>query len=91
MDLKPLHDRVIVKVEEKESTTESGLILTQTAQDKSNRGMVVATGPGLRDGDKIRPLTVKEGDFVMFERAGASEMESDYMVMHESSIVAIIG
>ena len=91
MDLKPLHDRVIVKVEEKESTTESGLILTQTAQDKSNRGMVVATGPGKYENGTLVDMTVKEGDFVMFERAGASEMESDYMVMHESSIVAIIG
>ena len=91
MDLKPLHDRVIVKVEEKESTTESGLILTQTAQDKSNRGMVVAVGPGKYENGTLVDMTVKEGDFVMFERAGASEMESDYMVMHESSIVAVIG
>lgn len=91
MDLKPLHDRVIVKVEEKESTTESGLILTQTAQDKSNRGMVVAVGPGKYENGTRVDMTVKAGDTVMFERAGASEMESGYMVMHESSIVAIIG
>jgi co-chaperonin GroES (HSP10) len=53
--------------------------------------MVVATGPGIRDNGELVPLTVKEGDFVMFELSGAAEMESDYMVMHESSIVAVIG
>jgi chaperonin GroES len=91
MDLKPLHDRVIVKVEETEKTTESGLILTQTSQEKSNRGMVVATGPGIRDNGELVPLTVKEGDFVMFELAQATNMESDYMVMHETNIIAVIG
>ena len=91
MDLKPLHDRVIVKVEETENTTESGLILTQTAQDKSNRGMVVATGPGLRENGEVVPLTVKAGDMVMFELAHATEMESEYMVMRESNVIAIIG
>jgi len=91
MDLKPLHDRVIVKVEETEKTTESGLILTQTSQEKSNRGMVVAVGPGRYDGGVWVETNVKAGDTVMFELSGAAEMESDYMVMHESSIVAVIG
>lgn len=92
MNLKPLHDRVIIKVEENEQTTESGLILTQTAVDKSNRGMVVAVGPGLRgNDDKIKPLTVKAGDTVMFDLAGSVQMESDYVVMRESNIIAVIG
>ncbi len=91
MDLKPLHDRVIVKVEETDKTTDSGIILTQTAVDKSNRGMVVATGPGLRENGEVVPLTVKAGDMVMFELAQATEMESEYMVMRESNVIAIIG
>jgi chaperonin GroES len=92
MDLKPLHDRVIVKVEETDKTTDSGIILTQTAVDKSNRGMVVATGPGLRDNNgKTHPLSIKAGDMVMFELAQATEMESEYMVMRESNVIAIIG
>jgi len=91
MDLKPLHDRVIVKVEETENTTESGLILTQTAQDKSNRGMVVAVGPGKYEYGVWIEMTVKAGDTVMFELAQATNMESDYMVMRESNIIAVIG
>ena len=91
MNLKPLHDRVIVKAEENEQKTESGLILTQTAVDKSNRGMVVAVGPGKYENGTWIEMTVKEGDFVMFELANASEMESDYVVMRESNVIAVIG
>jgi len=91
MNLKPLHDRVIVKVEESEQTTESGLILTQTAVDKSNRGMVVAVGPGKYDTGTWIEMTVKAGDVVMFELAQATEMESEYMVMREGNIIAVIG
>jgi chaperonin GroES len=90
MNLKPLQDRVIVKVEESEKTTASGLILTQTAQDKSNRGIVIDVGPGKYDSGVFVETTVKSGDTVMFELTGAAEMESNYMVMRESSIIAII-
>lgn len=91
MNLKPLHDRVIIKVEETESTTESGLILTQTSQDKSNRGMVVAVGPGKYENGTWIEMTVKSGDTVMFDLAGSVQMESDYVVMRESNIIAVIG
>jgi len=91
MDLKPLSNRVIVKVEENEQTTESGLILTQTSVDKSNRGMVVAVGPGKYENGTWIEMTVKSGDVVMFELAQATNMESDYMVMRESNIIAVIG
>jgi co-chaperonin GroES (HSP10) len=53
--------------------------------------MVVAVGPGRYDGGVWVETNVKAGDTVMFELSGAAEMESDYMVMHESSIVAVIG
>ena len=93
MDLKPLHDRVIVKVEETENTTESGLILTQTAQDKSNRGMVVAVGPGKYEYGVWIEVELVKGDEVMFEAHTGTPLNVDgeeYIMMRDNEVIAIV-
>ena len=83
MNLKPLHDRVIVKRDDVETTTESGIILTETAKEKPSHGIVIANGNETN--------YVEVGDNVMFERGAGVELESDYVVMHEKHIIAVIG
>ena len=72
MNLKPLYDRVIVKADEAEEKTASGLILADTAKEKPTRGTVVAVGEGKwdEDGEKRIPLDVKVGDTVIYSKYG---------------------
>ena len=65
MNLRPLHDRVIVKRQEKETTTAGGIVLASSAAEKPSEGVVVAVGPGRVDekGNRI-PVDIKEGDVI---------------------------
>ena len=71
--LKPLGNRVIIERKEQEQTTKSGIVLTDSAKEKSNEGIVVAVGTGrvLDNGEKVAP-EVKEGDQLYSEYAGSS-------------------
>jgi len=89
MNVKPLADRVLVEPSEAETTTSSGIIIPDTAQEKPQKGTVVATG----DGKKDEPLTVKVGDTVLYGKYSGTELKyegKDYMIMRESDILAII-
>ena len=66
MNLKPLGDRVIIKQDEAEETTASGLILTSNSKEKPQRGKVIAVGEGKYDHGKLIPISVKPGDTVIF-------------------------
>lgn len=89
VNVKPLHDRVIVKPEEKAEKTAGGIIIPDTAQEKPQRGEVVAVGSGKID----EPLTVKVGDTVLFGKYSGTEIELEgekYLLMKESDIFVII-
>ena len=89
VNVKPLHDRVIVKPAEKAEKTAGGIIIPDTAQEKPQKGEVIAVG----DGKKDEPLTVKVGDSVLFGEYTGTEIETEdekYLLLRESDIFAII-
>ncbi len=93
--LKPLADRVVIKVIEEEEKTPGGIVLPDTAKDKPQVGEVIAVGPGrtLDNGQKVEP-EVKKGDKVIFSRYGGTEVKIDgeeYLIMRESDILAVKG
>lgn len=92
--LKPLGDRVIIERKEQEQTTKSGIVLTDSAKEKSNEGIVVAVGTGrvLDNGEKVAP-EVKEGDRVVFQEYAGSEVkrgDKTYLILNVEDLLAII-
>ncbi|MEX2287404.1 MAG: co-chaperone GroES [Planctomycetaceae bacterium] len=90
--LVPLGDRVVLKRADAETTTTGGIVLPDTARDKPQRGEIVAVGDGhvKNDGTKV-PLTVKEGDRVIFSPYGGEEVsvgDDEYLLLRESDILA---
>jgi len=95
MNIKPLHDNVIVKPIAEEEMTKSGIVLPDTVnKEKPERGEVVAVGEGkLLDSGQRAPMTVKAGDKVMFKKYSPDEIKIDdeeYLVISERDIIAII-
>lgn len=94
MNLTPLHDRVIVKPSAAEEKTAGGLIIPDTAQEKPQRGEIVAIGEGkVSEDGKKNPLTVKVGDTVLYGKYSGTEVQiegADYLIMRESDIFAIV-
>ncbi len=91
--IRPLGDKVVVKVSEEEEKTSGGIILPDTAKKKPQEGTVVAVGPGkVLDDGKRAPMNVKEGDIVIFAKYGGTEItvdNEDYVILDEDSIYAI--
>jgi chaperonin GroES len=92
MNLQPLGDRLIVEVLEEEESTESGIVLPDTAKEKPQRGRVLAVGPGARneDGKRIE-LDVAEGDEVIFSKYGGTEIKlgaDEILILRESDVLA---
>jgi chaperonin GroES len=94
MNIKPLHDRVLVKPMEAEEKTAGGLIIPDTAKEKPMRGEVVAVGTGkITDDGKTVPMAVKKGDAILYGKYSGTEITVDgqeYLIMRESDIYAII-
>jgi chaperonin GroES len=94
MNLRPLHDRVIVKRTEEERTSPGGIVIPDTAAEKPIRGEVIAAGNGkIQDNGELRPLDVKVGDKVLFGKYSGTEVKVDgeeFLVMREDDIMAII-
>ena len=94
MALKPLGDRVLVKPAPKEEKTSSGLYISSGAQEKPQRGKVVAVGEGKRDQDGNRiPVDVKAGDEVFYGKFGGNEVKvdgEDFLLLRADDIYAII-
>ena len=93
MKLKPLGDRLIVQAVEEEETTASGIVLPDTANEKPQKGKVVAVGEGAwdEDGEKRIPLDVAEGDEVLYSKFGGTEVTvdgEDLLVLRESDVLA---
>ena len=92
MEIRPLDDRVVIEVLKAEEKTAGGIVLPDTAQEKPQRGKVVAVGPGklLESGTRVKP-SVAKGDIVLFGRYAGSEVrvgEIEYQIMRESDILA---
>ncbi|VAW83519.1 Heat shock protein 60 family co-chaperone GroES [hydrothermal vent metagenome] len=94
MNLRPLHDRVIVKRMEEELTSPGGIVIPDSAAEKPSRGEVIAAGGGKRnDSGDIVPMDVKVGDKVLFGKYSGTEVKvegDDLLVMREEDIMAII-
>lgn len=94
MNIRPLHDRVIIKRLESEATTAGGIVLPGSAQEKPHMGEVVAVGTGrVLENGEARALTVKTGDQIMFGKFSGTEIKVDgeeLLVMREEDIFAVI-
>lgn len=93
MQLKPLENRVVLKHQEVEEKTQSGIILPDSAKEKSQVAVVVAVGPGTqKDGKKVE-MQVKEGDKVIYSQYAGTEVklgEEEYIVVSQEDIIAIV-
>ena len=94
MNLRPLHDRVIVKRLDQETKTASGLIIPDAAAEKPDQGEILAIGHGkVQDDGKVRPLEVKVGDRVLFGKYSGQTVKVDgdeLLVMREEDIMAVL-
>ena len=92
MDLQPLGDRIIVEILDEEATTASGIVLPDTAQEKPQRGKVLAVGPGPRDEDgEYIKMDLEVGDEVIFSKYGGTEIKigaDDVLILRESDVLA---
>ena len=89
INIYPLADRVIIQQAEAETKTASGIIIPDTAKEKPQKGTVVAVGKGTKE----NPITVSVGDTILYGKYAGTELkynESDYLIMKESDILAII-
>ena len=93
MKLKPLADRVVLKMTEAEETTKSGIVLTSAAKEKPQVAVVVAVGPGgTVDGKEVK-MSVKEGDKVIAAKYSGTDIKIDgeeYTILHQSDILAVV-
>ncbi len=94
MNFKPLLDRVVIKRIAEENRTAGGLIIPDTAKEKPSQGVVVAVGDGGRDETgRLIPMTVKEGDKVLFSKWSGTEIKiggEDLLIMKETDILGIL-
>ncbi|HHT73509.1 MAG TPA: co-chaperone GroES [Firmicutes bacterium] len=94
MNIKPLADRVVLKVLEAEEKTASGIVLPDTAKEKPQQGKILAVGPGkVTEDGKTIPMSVKEGDIVLFAKYAGTEVKykgEELLIMKESDILAIV-
>ena len=94
MSLKPIGDKVIVEVIDEPQQTASGIVLPDTAKEKSQRGKVLAVGPGKFEKGEREPMDVKEGDTVVFAKYGGTELSlegKELMILSLRDIHAIVG
>ncbi len=95
MNLQPLEDRIVVRPSDSESTTASGLVIPDTAQEKPQQGDVLAVGPGRRSdqtGDLV-PMDVAEGDTVVYSKYGGTEITvegEDLLILNARDVLAIV-
>jgi len=94
MNIRPLHDRVIVKRTEEEGTTKGGIIIPDSAKEKPAEGLVVAVGNGkIMENGEVKALDVKVGDRILFGKYAGSEVNiesEEHLIMREDDIIAIV-
>jgi len=91
--IKPLEDRIVISINEAETTTASGIVIPDTAKEKPQEGTVLAVGPGrFEDGARV-PLDVAVGDVVLFSKYGGTEVKlgtDEYLVLSARDVLAVI-
>ena len=94
MNLRPLHDRVLVKRLEEQESKRGGLFIPDSAKDKPQEGEVISTGKGrTNDEGKTFPLAVKEGDRILFGKYSGTEIKIDgeeFIIMKEDEVLGIL-
>lgn len=94
MNIRPLHDRVVIKRMEEERTSPGGIVIPDTATEKPIKGEVVAVGNGkILESGEVRPLDIKVGDAVLFGKYSGTEVKvegEDLLVMREEDVMAVI-
>ena len=94
MNIRPLHDRIIVERLEEEATTASGIIIPDSAKEKPQQGNVIAVGKGkLTEDGKVLPLDVKVGDKLLFGKYSGTEVKIDgneYLMMREDDVLGVV-
>ena len=93
MNIKPLADRVVIKMSEAEETTKSGIILTAGAKEKPQIAEVVAVGPGATENGNLIPMEVKVGDKILVSKYSGTEVKVDgveYTILKQSDVLAIV-
>ena len=91
--IKPLSDRVLIKMKEAEETTQSGIILTANSQEKPQIAEVVEVGPGKNVDGKLEEMSVKKGDNVIVSKYSGTEVKYegiDYKIVNQDDILAIV-
>lgn len=93
MNIKPLGDRVVIKMLESEETTKGGIILAGSAKEKPQMAEVLAIGPGAVEDGKVVPMEVKVGDKVLMSKYAGTEVKIDgneYIILSQKDILAIV-
>ena len=94
MQIRPLHDRVLVEPLDAEEKTAGGIIIPDTAKEKPMEGKIISVGNGNKGEDgKVTPLDVKKGDRILYGKWSGTEVKvegKDYLIMKESDIMGII-
>ena len=93
MSIRPLHDRVLIKRIEEQETVRGGIIIPDTAKEKSQEGEVVAVGAGkILDNGSVLPLAVKAGDRILFGKYSGAEVtiaNQEYLILREDEIIGV--
>ena len=94
MKVRPLHDKVLVKVVEAEEKTKGGIYIPETAAEKPQEGKVVAVGTGIiLPNGNIKPLDVKKGDKILFGKYGVTPITvegEEFLIVGEDAILAVV-
>lgn len=94
MQVRPLHDRVLVKRSTEEERSKGGIIIPDTAKEKPIQGEIIAVGQGrVGEDGKVRPLDVKKGDRVLFGKYAGTEIKidgEDFLMMREEDILGVL-
>ena len=91
--LKPLNDRVVLKMTEAEETTKSGIILASAAQEKPQVAEVIEVGPGEKVDGKLQEMLVKKGDNVIVSKYSGTEVKyegTEYLIVKQDDILAVV-
>jgi len=94
MEVRPLHDRVLVRRFDEEQKSKGGIIIPDTAKEKPIQGEIIAVGQGrIAEDGSVRPLDVKKGDKVLFGKYAGTDIKIDgdeYLMMREEDILGVI-
>jgi chaperonin GroES len=93
--IRPLQDRILARRVDEEETTAGGIIIPDSAKEKPQEGIVIATGKGkVRDDGQVTPLDVADGDTIMFGKYAGTEVTLDgeeYVILREDDVLAVVG